>query len=104
MISRQCNLAVVTRARQRQSFERMHTHCFVKNWEINEPYPVQVGTCRMGSPASRTTVVDHRGRVLGVSGLRVADASIMPFVPSANTNAAAMMIGEKVADMILQDS
>jgi choline dehydrogenase-like flavoprotein len=54
-------------------------------------------TCRMGS------VVDERLRVIGVADLRVADASIMPNVISGNTNAAAIMIGEKAAEMLAAD-
>jgi choline dehydrogenase len=46
-------------------------------------------------------VVDHELRVHGLSGLRVADASIMPTVVSGNTNAACIMIGEKCADLML---
>jgi choline dehydrogenase len=62
-----------------------------------------VGTCAMGVDAARGAVVDAHLRVLGVAGLRVADASIMPSIPSGNTNAATVMIGEKAADLILQD-
>jgi choline dehydrogenase len=60
-----------------------------------------VGTCAMGPGAD--AVVDPQLRVHGIQGLRVADASIMPTITSGNTNAAAVMIGEKAADMILQD-
>jgi choline dehydrogenase len=57
-----------------------------------------VGTCKMG--VGPDAVVDPELRVRGIAGLRVADASIMPNVVSANTNAAAMMIGEKAADLL----
>ncbi len=62
-----------------------------------------IGTCRMGPGHDKSAVVDHRLRVRGIQGLRVADASIMPTMPAANTNAAALMIGEKAADIIRMD-
>jgi len=58
-----------------------------------------VGTCRMG--ADDDAVVDPELRVRGVDGLRVIDASVMPTMTSANTNAAAVMIGEKGAALVL---
>ena len=59
-----------------------------------------VGTCKMGPPGDPAAVVDAAGRVYGVEGLRVADASIMPNIPRANTNLTAIMIGEKIADVM----
>ena len=61
-----------------------------------------VGTCRMGVDADPGAVVDPQLRVRGVERLRVVDASVMPTVTSANTNAASLMIGERGARMILR--
>ena len=58
-----------------------------------------IGTCRMG-PAGPTTVVDDKLKVHGLEGLRVADASIFPTMPSGNTNAPSIMVGEKMADIL----
>jgi choline dehydrogenase len=60
------------------------------------------GTCKMGYDPM--AVVDERLRVHGISGLRVADASIMPTIVSGNTSVPCMMIGEKCADMVLADA
>ena len=60
-----------------------------------------IGTARMGPASDPMNVVDEQLRVHGLQGLRVADASIMPSMPSANTNATTFMIGEKASDMIL---
>jgi choline dehydrogenase len=59
-----------------------------------------IGTARMGPATDPTAVVDDQLRVHGMEGLRVADASIMPSMPSANTYATTMMIAEKAADLI----
>jgi choline dehydrogenase len=60
-----------------------------------------MGTCAMGPASDPGAVVDDTLRVHGIEGLRVVDASIMPTMPSANTNAATLMIAEKAADMIV---
>ena len=62
----------------------------------------QCGTCRMGKDIS-CSVVDERLRVHGISGLRIVDASIFPRISTGNTNAPAIMVGEKAADIITAD-
>lgn len=57
-----------------------------------------IGTCRMGPGAN--AVVDDRLRVHGLQGLRIADASIFPTMPSGNTNAPSILVGEKAADLL----
>ncbi|KMW58485.1 Choline dehydrogenase [Candidatus Rhodobacter oscarellae] len=59
-----------------------------------------IGTCRMGPRAQEGSVVDHQLRVHGLRNLRVVDASIMPTMPAANTNAAALLIGEMGASFL----
>jgi 5-(hydroxymethyl)furfural/furfural oxidase len=62
-----------------------------------------VGTCRMGPPNDRMTVVDPAGQLRGFAGLRVADASIMPTLPRGNTNIPTIMLAEKVAATIVNE-
>jgi choline dehydrogenase len=59
-----------------------------------------VATARMGPPEDAGAVVDQRGRVRGVDALFVADASIMPAIPRANTNLTCIMIAERVSDWL----
>jgi len=60
-------------------------------------------TCRMGSDDDPMAVTDTAGRVRGIAGLRVVDASIFPVVPCANTNFPTLMTAEKIADAILNE-
>ena len=62
-----------------------------------------VGTCRMGVSGDRDAVTDPAGRVHGVEGLRVIDASIMPTIPRGNTNIPTIMLAEKLADAMLRE-
>ena len=73
---------------------------FVRDTGVTNHHPTS--SCAMGTGTN--TVVDPRLRVHGIEGLRVADASIMPFVVAGNTNAPSIMIGEKAAAMILEDA
>ena len=61
-----------------------------------------VGTCRMGPASDPSAVVDARGRIHGLDNAYVADASIMPVIPRANTNLPALVIGERIARWMLE--
>jgi choline dehydrogenase-like flavoprotein len=63
-----------------------------------------VGTCKMGLDSDPFAVVDARLRVRNIAGLRVMDCSIMPTTISGNTNAPAMALAWRAADLILQDA
>ncbi len=73
---------------------------WARNYTASIYHPT--GTCRMGQ--DERAVVDERLRVRGIAGLRVADCSIMPEIVSGNTNAPAIMIGEKCSDLVREDS
>jgi len=62
------------------------------------------GTCRMGDPSDKNTVLDSRCRVVGIDGLRVVDASIFPTMTTGGPNLPVMMAAEKVATMIVEDA
>ena len=66
------------------------------------PVAHHAGTCRMGSADDPMSVVDPQGRLHGVAGLRIADASVMPTVPRGNTNLPTLMVAERIADLILE--
>ena len=59
-----------------------------------------VGTCKMGAAGDSMAVVDDQLRVMGIEGLRVIDASVIPLLVGGNTNAPTIMIAEKAADLL----
>src|SRR5699024_10052489 len=71
---------------------------FVRNNAETAFHPC--GTCKMGSEDDAMAVVDGEGRIYGLQGLRVVDASIMPLIITGNLNATTIMMGEKIADNI----
>jgi choline dehydrogenase len=94
-----CVAKELTPGPEAQTDEELLEHCRAGGLSLLHG----VGTCRMGTDPT-DCVVDPRLRVHGLKGLRVVDASIMPRIVSGNTNAASIMIGEKGADMILEDA
>ena len=87
-----------------QPGEEVQSYDEILNWvrETSTTIFHPTGTCKMGP--GEDAVVDEQLRVKGIDGLRVADCSIMPEIVSGNTNAAAIMIGEKASDMILEEN
>lgn len=85
---------------ERQSDDALLEHAMQTGNTAYHP----VGTCRMGPASNKDTVVDQHLRVHGIKGLRVADASIMPTIPSANVNAGSLMIGERAADFLISSA
>jgi choline dehydrogenase len=73
---------------------------YIRSHGVHYYHPV--GTCKMGPDSDTMAVVDARGNVRGVAGLCVADASIMPVIPRANTNIPSVVIGEKIAAELLK--
>ena len=85
-----------------EPYSDKYYECFAREYLSTVYHPV--GTCAMGPVSKKDSVVDHWLRVHGIGRLRVADASIMPRLVGANTNAACVMIGEKAASMIIKDA
>jgi choline dehydrogenase len=80
--------------------DRTAMHVHLRTNAAHDYHPA--GSCKMGPAADPFAVVDARGRVHGLDGLYVADASIMPVVPRANTNLPAAVVGEKIAAHLLR--
>jgi choline dehydrogenase-like flavoprotein len=80
------------------NYTQAYIECHIR--QITLPGMAPLGTCRMGAATDPTAVVDPNLRVRGIKGLRVADASIIPYSMTGDTYATQVMIGEKAADMI----
>jgi choline dehydrogenase len=79
---------------------RVEVESFIRQNCLHYYHPV--GTCRMGPASDRAAVVDSRGRIHGLDNAYVADASIMPVIPRANTNIPALVVGERIARWLLE--
>jgi choline dehydrogenase len=79
---------------------RTEIAAFVKANCLHYYHPV--GTCRMGPASDRSAVVDSRGKIHGLDNAYIADASIMPVIPRANTNLPALVVGERIARWLLE--
>ena len=79
---------------------RIETEAFVRSNCLHYYHPV--GTCRMGPADNPSTVVDARGKIHGLDNVYVADASIMPVIPRANTNIPALVVGERIVRWLLE--
>ena len=79
---------------------RAGVEAFIRSNCLHYYHPV--GTCRMGPASDRSAVVDSRGRIHGLDNAYVADASIMPVIPRANTNLPALVVGERIARWLLE--
>ena len=82
--------------------EALEDQSILINWIKSKVHTMHhiSGTCKMGKESDEMAVVDKYGKVHGIEGLRVVDCSIMPDCVRANTNATAIMIGEKISDHI----
>lgn len=77
-----------------RSNQKLEEYVFETSLTLSNP----AGTCKMGPSGDPEAVVDQHGRAYGVQGLRIADASIMPDIPSANTNLTCIAIAERIAE------
>ena len=84
--------------------ETLNDDSKLDNWMLRNVLTMHhiSGTCKMGPEFDQSSVVDQFGKVHGIKNLRVSDVSIVPECPRANTNIAAMMIGERTADFITE--